>query len=72
MRCPTCGAILGDIQKYYEKGLAEICKNVDLGKYTSSEQIDDAKVNLLNSTHLEKMCCRMRLLTYVKLIEIVK
>jgi DNA-directed RNA polymerase subunit N (RpoN/RPB10) len=72
MRCPTCGTVLGDIQKYYEDGLSKICQNAELDSENNNEKYDKEKVDLLNSTKLMRICCRMRLLKYVKLIEIIK
>jgi DNA-directed RNA polymerase subunit N (RpoN/RPB10) len=52
--------------------LAEICKNQEMGKYKSQEEVDKDKMNLVNSIGLERYCCKDRLMTYVKLIEVVK
>lgn len=72
IRCPTCRTLLGDKQLYYEKQLAEICKNQEMGKYKSQEDVDKDKMKLVTSIGLDRYCCKNRLVTYVKLIEVVK
>jgi len=70
--CPTCRTLLGNKQIYYERNLAELCKKFDMGEYKTKSDFDNDKIKLVNSIGLENYCCRMRLITYVKLIEIIK
>lgn len=72
IRCPTCRTLLGDKQIYYEKKLEEICKNQDMDKYKSQEAVDKDKMDLVNNIGLDRYCCKNRLMTYVRLIDIVK
>ena len=67
-KCPTCRTILANKQLLYENSMDNICKNDTLDK----KQKDEAKKKLLDELELPNMCCRMRILTYIKLIEIIK
>ncbi len=67
LRCPTCRTLMGDKELYYERELEKICAS-SLRKGEANK----AKEQLVNSTALEKPCCRMRILTCVKLIELIK
>jgi DNA-directed RNA polymerase subunit N (RpoN/RPB10) len=71
IKCPTCKMLLGDKQVIYEKLIQEICKDCDIGKI-SAEKGDLLKQEVVNSMGLERYCCKMRLMTFKKLIEIVK
>lgn len=68
LRCPTCKTILANKQLLHEERLAEICENPKL----SQEQKNEAKMKLLDELELKRMCCRMRMMSYVKLIETIK
>ena len=67
-RCPTCSTILANKQILYEKGLEEICVNPNLPK----KQSNDAKKELLDRLEVKNGCCRLLMLSYVRLIDIVK
>jgi len=66
--CPTCGNILGNKQIPFEEDLESICENDEL----SEEEKESQKRELLDKYKLDKYCCRMRILSYTKLINIVK
>lgn len=66
-KCPTCRTLLANKQLVYEKRLAEIC---DSNK--TKNQKDDLKKKLLDELELPRPCCRMRMMGYVKLIDIIK
>ena len=66
-KCPTCRTILANKQLIYEKRLAEICNN-----NKTKDEKDKAKQKLLDELELIRACCRMRMMSYVKLIDIVK
>jgi DNA-directed RNA polymerase subunit N (RpoN/RPB10) len=72
-KCPTCNKFLADKQILYETEFDEIVKNQDMEKITL-EEADKLKIELLNRILPDKdrYCCRMRMLTYKRLIEIVK
>lgn len=67
LKCPTCKNILGNKQIPFENDIEKICENVSL----SEEEKKKKKMELVDK-YVDKYCCRMRLLTYAKLINIVK
>ena len=73
LKCPTCHKLLGNKQLYYEENFDKITKDLEMGKI-SKEDADKQKSELLNFILPDKdrYCCRMRFLTYKRLIEIVK
>lgn len=68
LKCPTCKHMLCHLQIPYEKKLNEIISNPKL----TDDQKEDEKTKLVNSFGLRRYCCVMRLMTYKRLIEIVK
>ena len=71
MCCPSCRELLADKQKYYERKLAEICQQLEIGVLTK-EQSDAKKLELINSIGLRRWCCRMRLTTFVRIVDLIK
>ncbi len=73
LKCPTCHKVLGNKQLYYEENFDKIIKDLEMGKL-SNEEADKKKSELLDFILPDKdrYCCRMRFLTYKRLIEIVK
>ncbi len=72
MLCPTCGELLADKQKHYEKRLFEIYQKHDMQKNPSEEAFDKARSDIINVDFAElRYCCRMRILTYVKLVDLI-
>jgi len=67
-RCPSCKTLLANKQLVYEKKLEIICNNNKL----SNEEKNIEKMKILDEIELFRVCCRMRMLTYIKLIDIVK
>jgi DNA-directed RNA polymerase subunit N (RpoN/RPB10) len=67
-RCPTCKSILGNKQIPYESGLNSICDNKKLSEPEQEKQ----KMDLLDKLEITRYCCRMRMLTYIQLITILK
>lgn len=69
MKCPTCGQLLGDIQLEYEKKNMEIENNNKLSLEGKNQQ----KMELVNSFGLQnRYCCRMRLISYVSMVRLVR
>ncbi len=70
LTCVTCGRLLADKMIPYEEGLKKICDNPNL---TKKQQYDE-KIKLIDSLKIPKdrYCCRMRLMTYRDLVNIVK
>lgn len=71
MFCPSCRELLGDKQKYYERKMKEICQKQEFGTYTK-EKADLEKMNLVNSLGLRRYCCKQRILSYVRVVDIIK
>ena len=73
IRCPTCRKLLGDKQLYYEKHIDKITQDFEMEKITHDES-EKLKQDLINYLlpNQDRYCCRMRLMTYRRLIEFVK
>lgn len=65
--CFTCGHLFADIQEPYESDIAEIENDAK----STDAQKTELKAKLLDKYHIRHYCCRMRVLTYVKLVEII-
>lgn len=67
--CPTCGRLLAD-KEYYFKQQKEIIEGSDL----SQEELKKAFDKLWDELKIpiENLCCRLRLMTYVPLEDVVK
>jgi DNA-directed RNA polymerase subunit N (RpoN/RPB10) len=76
--CPTCGALLSNIQLAYQRDIKELCEkyNVDI-ELLSRGIIEDDKFNLekekiINKyTDKDRYCCRMRLTNFCEIVKIV-
>lgn len=70
IKCPTCHKLLAHMEIPYEEGLKKICDDNSL----TPEQKDMEKQKLLNSFGIssDRYCCRMRLMTYKDIIQIIK
>lgn len=64
--CFSCGRLLADLQLIYE---AEI-KKIDVSNDSDSIKAEKKK-QILDKFKLTKYCCRMRLLTYVRLVDLI-
>lgn len=71
LKCPTCKTTLGSIQIQYENISNRITLDIENGKITQSEG-DKLRQELINSLELNRYCCKMRVMTYMKAIDIVK
>jgi DNA-directed RNA polymerase subunit N (RpoN/RPB10) len=73
LKCPTCHKLLGNKQIYYEENYDIITKDLEMGKL-SHEEAEQKKIALLDKVlpDRDRYCCRMRMMTYKRLIEIVK
>lgn len=67
LRCPTCRTMLADKQLVYEKELEKICSC-----NKSDAQKEQDKRDLLDRIQVTNICCRMRMIRYTKLVEIIK
>lgn len=67
-KCPTCKTILANKQLLYESKLNDICKKTNI----SEKEKNKEKRNILDQLEIKRICCRMRCLGYVALIDIIK
>lgn len=67
-RCPSCKTVLANKQPIFEKDMQKICNDNKM----SEDQKNNEKRKLLDRLELHRYCCRMRMLTYVDQINIVK
>jgi DNA-directed RNA polymerase subunit N (RpoN/RPB10) len=65
--CFTCGHLLADMQIPFENDLIKIENDPKLNEKEKS----DLKATLLDKYHVKSYCCRSRVLTYIKLIDII-
>ena len=63
---PTCHNILADKQLLYEEALEKICNE----KISEDKKLEK-KEKILNDLGLEKICCRMRMISYVDQVKII-
>ena len=68
LRCPTCKTVLANKQLLHEEMMAKICNDSKMSEVDK----DKAKMKLLDDLEVIRMCCRMRVMSYVKLIELIK
>ena len=67
IKCPSCGLLLGNRQMIYEKGLDEINSNPN----TDNDKKLELKTKLVESLGLNRYCCKMRVMTYKNMPEII-
>lgn len=72
MVCPSCKKMLGDKQIQYETVFGKICRDEELGNITIDEANRLKSKLLLSFDFGKRYCCPQRLMTYTKLIDIVK
>lgn len=68
----SCRELLGDKAKHYERSLQEICQRNEMGEYASNEEFEKEKEDLVNSYKFRRYCCKQRLMTYIRTVNIVK
>ena len=68
LKCPTCGNIIGNRQIPFEKGLEQIENNASLDEEARLK----LKQELVESLKLKRYCCKMRLISFKQLTEIIK
>lgn len=66
--CPTCGTELAKKQLPFEEKVKKISSDSKLNDIQKTEK----KTNALNEVGAKNQCCRMRLLTFIKTVEVVK
>jgi DNA-directed RNA polymerase subunit N (RpoN/RPB10) len=77
IQCPTCGYLLGTKQLIYEEELEKlyIKYNVDIDLISSgweqNDKLREERAKIINKL-CERACCKMRMLTYIDLVAIIK
>lgn len=77
MVCPTCGELLGDKQLIYNTKLKELCDKHNINDdllsrgFDRNQEFVEGRQKLIQSI-FNNICCRMRALTYIELVKIVK
>lgn len=67
IKCPSCGYLIGNRQMIYEKGLDEINSDPN----TDDEKKLELKTKLIESLNIKRYCCKMRVITFKNLAEII-
>jgi DNA-directed RNA polymerase subunit N (RpoN/RPB10) len=67
-RCPSCGGMLAHLEVTYENKKRDICNNPNI---TDKQKLLEIK-KIIDELGLLRYCCKLRLLTYIDLIDIVK
>lgn len=70
--CPTCRTELANKQLYYFKKLEKICRDQEMGVYKTFEEGELEKAKILDEIFADKICCRMRILTTIRPVIVVK
>ena len=65
--CPSCKTLLGNKQLIWE----EIEKQI-IESHISDKQKEEELEIAINSLGLKRYCCKMRVKTYTRLVEVVK
>ena len=77
MVCPTCGELLGDKQLIYNTKLKELCDKHNINDdllsrgFDKNPQFVEERQKLIQS-NFTNICCKMRALTYIELVKIIK
>ena len=78
MRCPTCGELLGNKEPILIKKLKEICDELHVDDdIISLGNIDKDPTFIKKRQEIVKdmcpnICCRMRMPTYIDIVQIIK
>ena len=68
LKCPSCSYILGNRQIMYEQKLDEINNNNNVDE----EEKTVLKTKLVESLNVKRYCCKMRIITFKQLTDIIK
>lgn len=66
LKCPTCNTVLANREIIYEKGLEKIMNSNE-----NDETKRKLKTELVNSLGLKNPCCKMRVMSYIQLTNII-
>jgi DNA-directed RNA polymerase subunit N (RpoN/RPB10) len=78
MLCPTCGSLLRRKQPVYEDRMEEVCEEIGVdyemvssGLLDGNKEFLDKRAKVINDL-CEKQCCKVYLMTYVKVGKLIK
>ena len=76
--CPTCGAELGHKQIIYEDKMKDICSELKIyydmissGALDNNENFRKKRADLVLEL-CDKICCKGYLITYVRIVDLIK
>ena len=69
IRCPSCATLIGNRHILLQQGLANINEN---SENKTKKELEGEKKKLINTLELNNYCCKMRIIGYISLPEIVK
>jgi DNA-directed RNA polymerase subunit N (RpoN/RPB10) len=77
MKC-SCGKLLGHLQPIYEDGMRKICEkfNMDynvysIGEINNDQNFRNEQSKLLNSL-CTRYCCKIAIMNYVDIVNLIK
>lgn len=65
--CPTCAFLLADKELIFESKLEEIEQNKSLSESDKQQEVE----KLLNELGVKRYCCRMRMISYIDLVNLI-
>ena len=68
LKCPSCGYIIGNRQIVYESTLDQIMNDPN----TDDDEKLVLKTKLVDSLGVKRYCCKMRIITFKQLTDIIK
>lgn len=76
--CPSCGSLLSNIQLPYQRDILALCEkyNIDIDllsrNKSNNKQFNDEREAILNKyTEPKKYCCRMHLMNFSDLVNLI-
>lgn len=77
--CPTCGALLSNIQLPYQRDMKALCEkyNVDIELLSrgiiNNDEFNNDKIRIIDKyTDQQRYCCKMRLNNFSDLVRIIE
>ena len=69
IKCPSCGRLLADKELLFDKGIKEINNEI-----LNDDEREQRIMKLVDSLQIPKnnYCCKMRIMTYVDLYNVIK
>lgn len=78
MLCPTCGELLGNKELVYMAEMKEVCDSLGVdddiisqGSVNKNKDYIQKRQEILNKL-LRNPCCKMRMMNYIDVVQLVK